>query len=610
MQITHQFKNTKIIKKVDENVGLILGNDLGDYFYMTDEEETRYQGFFYADGKMHKNQLLVYKIIDKINILENSELTEIKNSFFDVSKNYNNGLTEKYFLPNGHDSLCMKTNRKVKAEIILDVRHPYDNRQMGRFYEIKLNKEYALIKYTKRRDWQEDGLGDKKEFTAYIAIKTDVGNYNKIGDFFSKYYGKDNRRNSLPCDRFVYKALKIEFNEAVFSVAKTPDKAIEEVNKVYRNFDRLYEKEVDNIHKKLKFPKISDEEIKMAYLCAQNSIYTLLVENNSKNGAYAGLPWFFQFWTRDEAISLLEISKLNNKLANEIIGMQIKLITSDGQIPKQRFFEQESNGPKSADAIGWLMDRILKLAESNKLTEDIRMEVVEKIEKVISGLIQKRTVDELAVNFNNETWMDSLERSGKRLEIQACRLKIYSALFKLTNNDQYKLLEQELKKKILEKFYEDGMLYDSPDDKVIRPNLFIAAYIYPDLLDIEQWKVCFDKALDRLYLNWGGISTIDVTRNEFIRKDTGENSASYHNGNSWYWINNLTALVLYRFDPHRYSRYINTIMETNTREILYKGIVGHHSEISSAENQSCAGCGAQLWSAAMYLEVFDEMLKN
>ncbi|MFZ2970358.1 MAG: amylo-alpha-1,6-glucosidase, partial [Minisyncoccia bacterium] len=259
---------------------------------------------------------------------------------------------------------------------------------------------------------------------------------------------------------------------------------------------------------------------------------------------------------------------------------------------------------------GWLMDRILKLFDSDKLTEEIRMEIVEKIEKAIPDLIQKRTVDELAINFNNETWMDSLERSGKRIEIQACRLRIYNTLFKLTNNDQYKILEQELKKKVLEKFYEDGILYDSPDDKTIRPNIFIAAYLYPDLLDKEQWKVCFDKALEKLYLNWGGLSTIDTTRSEFIRQDTGENSASYHNGNSWYWINNLAALVLYKSDPHKYSRYINTIMETNTREILYKGIAGHHSEVSGAENQSCAGCNAQLWSSAMYLEVFDEMLGN
>lgn len=610
MQITHQFKNTKIIKKVEDNVGLILGNDFGNYLYMTDEEETRYQGFFYADGRSNKKEVQVYKIIDKINILENSELTEIKNGFFDVSRQYKNGLNEKYFLPNDHNSLCLKTSKKVKAEIILDIRHPYDNRQMGRFYEITLSKGCALIKYTKRRNWQEDGLGDKKEYTIYLAIKTDIENYTKLEEFFSKYYAKDSRRNSVPFDRFVYKALEIEFTEAVFSVAKNPQKAIEEASKVYKNFDKLYDKEVENIHEKLKLPRISDEEIKMAYLCAQNSIYTLMVENNDKKGAYAGLPWFFQFWTRDEAISLLEIHKLNEKLAKEIIDLQIKSISADGQIAKQRLSDKDNDGLKSADTLGWLMDRISNLFDANKLSERIRMEIIEKIEKAIPNMIQKRTIDELAINFNNETWMDSLGRSGKRIEIQACRLKIYSTLYKLTNNDQYKILEQELKKKVIEKFYENGLIYDSPDDKVIRPNIFIAAYLYPDLLDREQWKICFDKALEKLFLSWGGISTIDITRSEFIRQDTGENSASYHNGNSWYWINNLVALVLYRSDPHRYSAHINAIMEASTKDILYRGIAGHHSEVSSAENQSCSGCNAQLWSSAMYLEVFDEMLKN
>jgi len=69
MKTTHQYKNKKIQKEADENVGLVLGNDLGNYFYLTNGDETRYQGFFYADGKKDKNKLTVYKIIDQINIL-------------------------------------------------------------------------------------------------------------------------------------------------------------------------------------------------------------------------------------------------------------------------------------------------------------------------------------------------------------------------------------------------------------------------------------------------------------------------------------------------------------------------------------------------------------
>ncbi|MCK4891158.1 MAG: hypothetical protein KAS78_00680, partial [Candidatus Pacebacteria bacterium] len=239
MQITHQYINTKIIKKAVDGTGLILGNNLGNYFYMTDEKETRYQGFFYTNGENYKYELEVYKIIDQINVLGKGKLDEIKNNFFGVEKIYRSGITEKYFLPDGYNSVCLGANKNVKAEILLDVRHPYDSRTIGRFYEMEIEKDYALIKFTKRKDYSEDGLGDKKEFTLYLAIKTDQNNYKKIGEFFSKHYQRDLERDSCPWDRFIYKALEIEFKRAVFSVSKNKKNAINEAKNVFADFNKL-----------------------------------------------------------------------------------------------------------------------------------------------------------------------------------------------------------------------------------------------------------------------------------------------------------------------------------------------------------------------------------
>jgi len=94
----------------------------------------------------------------------------------------------------------------------------------------------------------------------------------------------------------------------------------------------------------------------------------------------------------------------------------------------------------------------------------------------------------------------------------------------------------------------------------------------------------------------------------FVAKDSGEGSSSYHNGDSWYFMNNLVASVLYRINPAKYSEYINEIMDASTNEILYMGTVGHHSEISSAMCQESLGCEAQLWSSAMYLNFFDVVM--
>lgn len=608
MKAIHQYKNFRIKKEVAEDLGLAIGNDLGNYLYLANKEETRYQGFFCADGENYRNELLVYKIIDSVDILGESKFVEAENNFFKIGRKRENGLKEEYFLPAGHNSLCLKINRRAKAEIILDIRHPYDSRQMGRFYDIQIKDNYALVKFIKRRDWQEDGMGDKKEFALYLAVKTDRDEYQKIGEFFSKYYSKDHKRNSYPWDRFVYRALKIEFEKAVFSAAKNPDKAIEEVKLVFDSFEKLCKKEKEGVYKKFKVPNVMDEEIKMAHLCAQNSVYTLLVENGNKKGAYAGLPWFFQFWTRDEAVALLEIFKLNKKLALEIVLSQLESVLENGQVPNRRFPKSMNGNVESADALGWLCDRISKMMKKSKLPGGFLMDAEEKIEKAAIRLIKNRTKNELAINLGNETWMDSVARAGARIEIQAGRLKLYNLLYALTKNDQYRILEEELKSRVKKEFYANGFLKDSSVDSTIRPNIFLAAYLYPNLLSEKEWESCFDAALEKLYLAWGGISTVDKTGKEFAARDSGENSPSYHNGNSWYWVNNLVALVLYRTNSHKYSSFINGIMEASTNEILYKGVIGHHSEMSEAESQTSSGCNFQLWSAAMYLEVFDEML--
>ena len=77
---------------------------------------------------------------------------------------------------------------------------------------------------------------------------------------------------------------------------------------------------------------------------------------------------------------------------------------------------------------------------------------------------------------------------------------------------------------------------------------------------------------------------------------------SYHQGDSWFWVNNLTGIVLHQVDKKSFQRYINKISETSANDILWQGIIGHHSELSSAEYFKAQGCLSQAWSSAMFIE--------
>jgi len=153
----------------------------------------------------------------------------------------------------------------------------------------------------------------------------------------------------------------------------------------------------------------------------------------------------------------------------------------------------------------------------------------------------------------------------------------------------------------------DGILKDESNDETIRPNVFIAYYIYPELLTKEEWARCFENVLKETWLEWGGISTISVNNPLFKGHCTGENSASYHNGDSWYWINNLAAICIHRLDNERFKDKILAILNASTAEILNSGIMGGHAEISSAKEQTSEGCLSQAWSSAMFIELVHEI---
>jgi glycogen debranching enzyme len=226
-------------------------------------------------------------------------------------------------------------------------------------------------------------------------------------------------------------------------------------------------------------------------------------------------------------------------------------------------------------------------------------------------------------------------REGFRIEIQALRLKMYALmkeLCKLTGDkkhSEYERLEKNTKEAVKKVFWEPPVLIDGTDsegkeDRTIRPNIFIAYYIYPELLKLEEWDECFEYTLKRLWLSWGGLSTIDKRDKLFYDEYTGENNKSYHRGDSWFWINCLAAICMHRLDNDlgktigftnekkigKYKIAIDKIIDACCEEILFKGFIGHHAELSSAKELRSEGCMCQAWSAAMFIELINEIYFN
>ena len=215
--------------------------------------------------------------------------------------------------------------------------------------------------------------------------------------------------------------------------------------------------------------------------------------------------------------------------------------------------------------------------------------------------------------------MDSIERPGACVEIQAQRLAMYDLARRLTDDPEKKEYYSQLKdglEIIARKTFFDGqILADRFDvgkndhDLICRPNLFLAAYIYPGLLEKNEWRTVFESALTKLWLDWGGLATIDKNDSRFCPQSTGENAKSYHNGDSWFWINNIAAIAMRRIAAGYFKHCIEKIFIASRHDVLWGGALGCASEISSAQSFDPAGCPNQAWSNATFLELCRELKK-
>ncbi|MBW2974595.1 hypothetical protein KY366_02660 [Candidatus Woesearchaeota archaeon] len=583
MKVIHSIGSKRIEKEVKDEAGFLLGNRMGGYCWLCSSPESRYQGvFFNADNRM-------YKVIDEIRV-DDTAVSALRNNFSDVERKRGD-VTERFFMPHNFNSLVYRLDKKKTVEIILDIRESYSSPEWGRFYDVYEENGRIIVRYN------EGG------FEAYLVIGSDP-DHERTGRWLKRHYSFDEKRGSLPFEMYVYSALKIRTDKIVFTFSRRKEDALKENDVVLKRLGSLEEKQRDFFRRILRsdvLGRINDKELFFAYLSAVNSLENLVMERDS--GVYAGFPWFFQFWTRDELISLKALLLSgHDRLAKGIIRKAVNAVMEDGNLPNQL----PSSALKGADSVGWLFKGMADMAGYGNL-EKPKEKLKEKLAGVVELLLKNHTRDCFALNDGLETWMDTSymgdSRKGARIEIQALRLGMYKLMHRMTGDPMYLNLEIGLKEKVRRNMWDKVVLADGFGDFTARPNVFIAAYAYPFLLTDDEWARCFEKIISGLWAEWGGLATIDKKSPLFMGRHTGQDNRSYHRGDSWFWVNNLAALALYRVDKNRFKEYIDKILRASVEEILYKGAIGNASEVSSADKLESDGCVCQAFSSAMFIEL-------
>ena len=576
LHVRHIFPSATSHKDVQTVPAFLQRNQAGDLLTFYSDRQSRYEGWFVRNGNSF------FKLLERIEMLDIDglplQISGITNSGISHYWQYADGTSLGWKLLSTLSGLTVRADRPIRMRVMLDPRDSYDFPEFNRQLTVTQNGTGSLIRYA-----------DAKTPRPIFLHVRSRGTFAFDGTWQECRYSRDGARNSSPSQLYAYCLGETLTESLAFgygvseSIAMTNSLAASRQRPTAPPEGPVYG------HQTLV------NQVATARFSVQQSLRWL----QTPAGQWAGLPWFHQVWSRDELITGLGLTRdLQHQLLDQYVGHQLiagELATYVG------------SGTYCADAVGWLCLLASQYA-SPDFPQGLQGRLISFLRRARSGLLASRsTATGLIRSHPNATWMDTIGRDGVRLEIQCMYGKLLELLFELTGDMTYEQERLTLLAAIRQQFLVNGQLLDGLGDETLRPNIFLAYLLQPELLSARLWQSCFDGALEALWLPWGGLASLDGRDPRFQERSTGEDNRSYQNGDSWFFINNMSAIAMYRLNAKRYGNKINAVLEASTAEILWHNFLGMPGEISSAAELESWGCGLQAFSGGTYLWLLTEI---
>ncbi|MBR9677052.1 hypothetical protein GOV04_02830 [Candidatus Woesearchaeota archaeon] len=600
MRVGHRFGKFSLQKEVGEKkLFSILSNKTGAYFMQSlGLQQSKFQGFHIPLPTVDGWDLA--KIIDRLD--SSNKVESVTNELTQVT--LNGTFEETFFMPKDIGAFSYQAKNAVNQtlDLVLDMRSIYDFSTTGRVYNRSHQDNKIII--------------ECRGF--FLVIMTNLKHvFNGVWEP-ADYSFDETRGENMAW--WVYRALRFNLENdslIVFAASTDLETAENQATNIFRMLDthkHLQERRVE---------RLTTSEKDFSTIIAKKSLYDLVQDMPGVGrGIFAGLPWFFHYWTRDELISLKALM-LQEKysVAKEVLFKYLRAVQPDGRIPNRLPHADLA----SSDGIGWLYKRLydyVSMLEEKKLVEThLPMTDLVFIEGTISYSIKRLMHNHytrgLFISSPQESWMDTRgdldPRLGARVEINALAFNAFKLLSKLNllmgNDNQGTRYQKVLVEHVAtfkKTFFDGKNLFDGEGDDTIRPNIFLACYALPELLTKKEWQKIFVNALPKLWCQWdknkGGLATIDKSSLLFRTEHTGGDDESYHRGDNWFFVNNIAAIALQSVNARKFKKEIKQLLFASEEDLLYNFGIGHASEISSALNYEPFGCPAQAWSAATFIE--------
>lgn len=361
-----------------------------------------------------------------------------------------------------------------------------------------------------------------------------------------------------------------------------------------------------------------------------------LVTHQQGDGIFAGLPWFNEYWGRDEFISFpgaVLVSgqyETGKKILKSFAEYQNKDKTSKffGRVPN--IVNPANIDYHTTDGTPRFVIEVqdyVKYSGDTSLIRELYPAVVNSIEGSLKNWVDAKGY---LRHEDNETWMDARDanlvsyspRGTRANDIQALwyhqlRAGAYFAAFMndKPNEKEWNTLADQLRVNFQKDFTDsshdymaDRLTRENAADFTLRPNQLFTF----DLIDDPGLKAsALKKTWEELVYPWG-VSTLDRSHpffHPFHLTPEYHKDAAYHNGAIWPWLN---GIAIQRMIEAEQIETAYTLFKNMNRQALTRGVVGGLSENLDAYPHegkvlpNLTGTYLQAWSNAEQLRVWNQ----
>ncbi len=425
-------------------------------------------------------------------------------------------------------------------------------------------------------------------------------------------------------------------NSFLIGIAENQNEAKNLILDIQQNLEKYKierQNRIENLLLKNTFLQSDNDSLVLALNWIQTTM-NQLVTRQQGDGIYAGVPWFNEYWGRDEFIAMPGACLVSGEFetAKNILKSFAKFQNMDenstyfGRVPN--ILNPELIDYHTTDGTPRF---IIQLQEYVKYSGDSTLisELYPNVKNSIDGAIKFWTNEKgYLLHEDNETWMDARDknlvpftpRGSQANDIQALWYKqlqagLYFAKYMKDAESEKKW--HSFAQKVKENFAKD---YQNPDkdfladrltkeneaDFTLRPNqLFCYEMLDNEAFKAKITKICWEE----LVYPWGvaSLNRQDKNFHPFHLTKHYHKDYAYHRGTVWLWNN---GIAMQRMIEAGKTEKAYELFKNMNRDALTRGVVGGLAENADAyphEGQKVAkltGTYLQAWSNAEHLRVW------